>query len=159
MSQTFDTPYIFKSTELASRSRAYTFDDVLLVPMRSRIASRFDVTLKTQRIDPNTNEILDYNEIDQFVNTRYLSAPEAIWRLFEFPMHAKSHSVTRLAIHLPFENTIRFAPGDEEATLSNDHITTLTAWFELNRSDPFARQFTYIQVPDHYVFSQKKMDY
>jgi IMP dehydrogenase len=47
MSQTFETPYLFKAIDLPSRSRAYTFDDVLLVPMRSGVASRFDVSLKT----------------------------------------------------------------------------------------------------------------
>lgn len=57
MSQIFDTPYLFKATDLASRSRAYTFDDVLLVPMRSRIASRFDVTLKTQFTQKHSLEI------------------------------------------------------------------------------------------------------
>jgi len=32
-------------------------------------------------------EQLDHNEIRTFVDARYVSAPEAAWRLFEFPIH------------------------------------------------------------------------
>lgn len=40
--------YIFRGTELAARDKAYTYDDVLLVPMRSSLASRFDTDLTSQ---------------------------------------------------------------------------------------------------------------
>ncbi len=39
--------FIFKAGDLAKRNRAYTFDDVLLVPCRSSIQSRFDVNIET----------------------------------------------------------------------------------------------------------------
>src|SRR5438094_129084 len=39
--------FIFKATELGARERAYTFDDVLLVPCRSAVQSRSDVSLET----------------------------------------------------------------------------------------------------------------
>lgn len=35
---------------------------------------------------------LRYNEITNFVNCRYVSAPEAVWRLQESPMHHRSHT-------------------------------------------------------------------
>jgi IMP dehydrogenase len=40
--------FIFKAADLARRNRAYTFDDVLLVPCRSSVTSRFDVNLEAQ---------------------------------------------------------------------------------------------------------------
>ncbi len=39
--------FIFKASELSHRDRSYTFDDVLLVPCRSSVQSRFHVTLET----------------------------------------------------------------------------------------------------------------
>ena len=45
----------------------------------------------------------DNNEIDQYVNIRYVGAPEAMWRLLEYKMHNKSHVVIRLPAHLPRE--------------------------------------------------------
>lgn len=41
------TSFIFKASEMAQRPRAYTFDDVLLTPRRSGVASRFHVSTKT----------------------------------------------------------------------------------------------------------------
>lgn len=43
-----DKSFIFKAIDLARRNRAYTFDDVLLVPCRSGVQSRFDVSVETQ---------------------------------------------------------------------------------------------------------------
>jgi len=38
--------FLIKATDLYTRERAYTFDDVLLVPCRSAVRSRFDVNLE-----------------------------------------------------------------------------------------------------------------
>ena len=40
---------------------------------------------------------IDHDEINTFLDARYLSAPEAAWKLFEFPMsyyHRISYSLT-----------------------------------------------------------------
>ena len=39
----------------------------------------------------NNNEKVD--ECSQFLDLRFVSAPEAIWRIFEFDMHQQSHTV------------------------------------------------------------------
>ncbi|GBM19109.1 hypothetical protein AVEN_135597-1 [Araneus ventricosus] len=49
---------------------------------------------------------LDYDEILSFVESRYVSAPEAKWRLNEFSLSEKSHSVVHLAVHLPQQQPI-----------------------------------------------------
>jgi len=115
-----------------------------------------DVKITTYSADADTNSILQYNEIDRFVNTRYISAPEAVHRLFEFRMQGKSHTVIILAIHLPLENHISFVPGEESLALERNPATSLTAWFELNKTDPDARNLTYCEIPDSYVFNDNK---
>ncbi|GBN99531.1 hypothetical protein AVEN_74742-1 [Araneus ventricosus] len=40
------------------------------------------------------------------VDGRYVSAPEAMWRLNEFNLSDKSHTVVRLAVHLPDQQAI-----------------------------------------------------
>ncbi len=47
MTGSFARDYIFRASELSRRSRTYTFDDVLLVPLRSSVASRFHVDLSS----------------------------------------------------------------------------------------------------------------
>ena len=79
-------------------------------------------------------ELRHDDEIQQHIDARYLGACEAAWRLFEFPIHGSSHTVERLALHLPGQHTVVFAPGAEDDALDapRGQITTLLAWFELN---------------------------
>ena len=86
------------------------------------------------------------NEIDLFMDCRYLSAPEACWRLFQFDMHDKSHTVMRMQIHLPNEQTVYFEPGHEEVAINRAHPSMLMQWFVLNQSDPEARRLLYTDV-------------
>ena len=51
------------------------------------------------------------NEVAEFLDARYVTAPEACWRLFEFPMHARSHVVERLPVHLQNEQPVTFEDG------------------------------------------------
>lgn len=39
-----------------------------------------------------------YNEFDHFVDCRYLSAGEAIWKLYDFPMFYQSHTIYALPV-------------------------------------------------------------
>ena len=48
-----------------------------------------------------------------YIDTRYISAPEAVWRLREFKVSDKSHQVFRLAVHLQLEQTVRFNPTSD----------------------------------------------
>lgn len=53
-----------------------------------------------------------HDEIRNFVNSRYITAPEAMWRIFEFPLHGKSHTVLRMSIHLEGEERVFFQEGN-----------------------------------------------
>uniref|UniRef100_A0A8C5M2A9 ATP-dependent DNA helicase n=1 Tax=Leptobrachium leishanense TaxID=445787 RepID=A0A8C5M2A9_9ANUR len=92
------------------------------------------------------------------MDSRYVTAPEAAWRLLGFKMHHQTHTIVRLQIHLPDEQSVYFTEDNIrnaiERTESRD--TTLTAWFTLNRVDVAAREFLYTDIPQHYVFHQKK---
>ncbi|ODM87033.1 ATP-dependent DNA helicase PIF1 [Orchesella cincta] len=98
---------------------------------------------------------LDWDEVRQFIDTRYIAAPEAMWRIREYPMHGRSHSVKRLAVHLPFQQTLVFHDGKEQEALERAESkgTTLTAWFDLNSRCPEARQYLYSEIHYHYIFN------
>ncbi len=85
-----------------------------------------------------------------------MSAPEAIWRIFEFKMHDISHAIIRLAVHLPDEQAVYFQPGGEQVALeaASSKETTLTAWFKLNQQDPSANQYLYSEIPENFVFDK-----
>ena len=103
------------------------------------------------------NERIHHDEIKTFVDTRYVSAPEAMWRLSENKMHDNSHSVYRLPVHLPDEQQIFFLEGQEELALDRGESqhTKLTAWFTLNSHCAHVRDFLYSDIPYHFVFNDK----
>ncbi|XP_065318878.1 uncharacterized protein LOC135926873 [Gordionus sp. m RMFG-2023] len=96
-----------------------------------------------------------HDEIKSHLNARYVSACESMWRLLENNMHDRSHAVIRLGIHLPLQQPVYFTAGHERDALlrSENKHTTLTAWFELNKTDLNARQYLYGEIPYHYVFT------
>jgi len=74
------------------------------------------------------------DEIQNYLDGRYVSASEACHRLFAFDLHGMQPNVYRLAIHLPNEQTIYFPEGTtvKEAMMRNNS-TTLTRWCDFNR--------------------------
>jgi hypothetical protein len=81
------------------------------------------------------DEKKEKDEIKEHVSCRYVSPCEAIWRIQENRMHRKSHTVQRLSIHLPDQQSVCFADNAtreeiEEAMKNDSH---LVAWFKLNK--------------------------
>lgn len=104
--------------------------------------------------DGSSASFAQHDEIKQYVNGRYVSAPEAMWRLLENKMHDRSHSVIKLAVHSPMQHLVYFKEGKEAQALAAaaGKKTMLTAWFELNARDPFACTLLYSEIPYHYVW-------
>ena len=74
------------------------------------------------------------DEIQSYLDARYVSAVEACWRIFELPMHEMDPKVERLPIHLKNEQTVRFEPDDNLAEVlaaEDDKDDKLTAFFKL----------------------------
>jgi len=112
----------------------------------------------------------DVNEIQDFIDARYLSAPEATWRLFGFKLHHQSPAIQRLQIHLLDQQTVTFDNDSDIITLlHNDRArkTTLTEFFTANkraaaaaadgqRLDFDCREFLYQEFPTHMVWNQRQ---
>ena len=98
----------------------------------------------------------NHDEIASYIEARYVSAPEAFWRLSEFSMHKQSHIVTRLPVHLPLQHNVYFKSGEEETALTQAHnrCTMLTALFKLNENNPESRSLLYTDIPLKYVFKK-----
>lgn len=97
---------------------------------------------------------LIYDEVQGYLNARWVGSAEAMWRIYEFPMHHQSHSVINLECHLENQQRITFTEGNEEHALEPRH-TKLMAWFRLNIEDENARQFTYIEIPKYYTWHDR----
>ena len=100
---------------------------------------------------------LDHDEIKTFMDSRYVSAPEAAWRLFGFNMLAQSHIIIRFLVHLPNEQNVYFNEHNILQKMQEyaEKDTKLTAWFKRNQEDEKARTVLYSDFPKHYVFEEK----
>lgn len=68
------------------------------------------------------------------MDTRCVTPPEAMWRLYENKLHDQSHTIYELHVHLENGQRIFFIEGQEEKASRRDSTksTILTAWFALN---------------------------
>ena len=100
------------------------------------------------------------DEIADFLDARYVGAPEAAWRLLEFELHGRSHQVERLPVHLPMQQTIQFQTGLERQYVERalSRRTKLEAWFDLTAhaatfpaaTADLIRRLRYPEIPQHF---------
>ncbi|XP_020963370.1 uncharacterized protein LOC107606759 [Arachis ipaensis] len=76
------------------------------------------------------------DEVQQFVDARWITAPEACWRIFKFNLYRMYPSVERLQIHLPNQHQVSFYDHQTIPEILNDDYFSrimLTEFFALNR--------------------------
>ncbi|GES85174.1 transcriptional factor B3 [Rhizophagus clarus] len=98
-------------------------------------------------------ELID--EIKIYLDARYVSASESIWRIFHYRMHGRASKVQKLAVHLPDHQSVTFQEGENLQNIIEraiSHKTILTAFFQENMKNPAARAYTYIEFPIHYTW-------
>jgi hypothetical protein len=95
------------------------------------------VTLKKGKdCAENDSNLEAINEVENFINARYLGASECVLKILKIPIHYRTHSVIKLACHLPGEQSVRFLDGQEgEALEREEPETKLTVFFKKNAED------------------------
>ena len=101
------------------------------------------------------SKIKKVDEIVNYLEARYVSATEACYRPFAFELHANLPHVIRLALHLEDQQPVVFAESaDLEDVFIRQKHTTLTGWFVANRKFASARDLTYTNFPDKFVWNK-----
>jgi hypothetical protein len=59
------------------------------------------------------------DEIKMYLDARYVSASESIWRIFHYQLHNHTPNIQRLAVHLPNQQSITFQNGDNLQNVVN----------------------------------------
>lgn len=97
----------------------------------------------------------NYDEVQQYVDARWICAPEAFWKVFTFSMYRMYPSVERLQIHLQNQHQVRFRRQQPiENILEQNKKTLLTEFFTMNTIDADARQYLYREFPEHYCWNR-----
>ncbi|XP_065658172.1 uncharacterized protein LOC136082682 [Hydra vulgaris] len=103
------------------------------------------------------NEQVKHNKVNTFLDCRYVNAPEALWRIFKYPISHMSHTTIRLKVHLSENQIVYFREGEEQVALDRaaQRDTHLTAWFKLNSENKGTHCYSYVDIPYHFVFNDK----
>lgn len=102
----------------------------------------------------NTN----VDEVARHLSGRYIGPTEAMWRLFEFPMHEEFPPVEELAVHLEGEQVVYFNPNlttEQVREKTESARSTLMAFFAYNDKHTDGRHFLYQEFPAHYTYDRK----
>ncbi|XP_004301602.1 PREDICTED: uncharacterized protein LOC101297157 [Fragaria vesca subsp. vesca] len=97
------------------------------------------------------------DEIAAYLNCRYISPPEAAWRLLEYPIHSRHPPVELLKIHLPGQQTIVFGQNQPlTSVIARQGLddTMLTSWFHANanaETKDIANRLTFAEFPSAFV--------
>ena len=95
----------------------------------------------------------DFDETKVYLEGRYISTSEAVWRALRFHVHYQSPPVMRLAVHLEGEQFVMFGENaDVVDLLVQPKPTTLTAWFESNKDETekqAEKRGTHLLYPDY----------
>jgi len=105
---------------------------------------------------------LNIDEVKVYLDTRYISAPEATWRLLGNKMHDGSPPIQRLQLHLPQQQPVYFSAEDHLQGIVNQaesRDTTLTAYFKANSKYPYAQNIFYQDFPTYFVFQRKEREW
>ncbi|XP_057482346.1 uncharacterized protein LOC130769157 isoform X2 [Actinidia eriantha] len=105
--------------------------------------------------DRTTMVLGGVDEIQQYIDSRYIGAPEAARRILGHNLHEEFPTVVRLALHLPGMHHVVFDETESMGSIisrAERKMSTLTGYFACCASNEAARAFTYQEFPQHFVW-------
>lgn len=103
--------------------------------------------------ETDDNEPID--EIKQYRDARWVTPPEALWRIYGFDLSKISPPVKQMQLHLPNMHMVSFRAGQELHDVidrQGAERSMLTAYFETNRVHDWARVILYRDFPSSFTW-------
>ncbi|XP_015161034.1 uncharacterized protein [Solanum tuberosum] len=106
----------------------------------------------------NNDSDIEIDEIKDYRSARWVSPPEAMWRLFGFSISEMTPAVYHLQLHLDGQQFVSFRTSSNlNSVLNNPAIkrTMLTEFFSMNKTNKIATELNllYKEFPEHFVWS------
>nr|XP_051194446.1 uncharacterized protein LOC127307725 isoform X1 [Lolium perenne] len=99
------------------------------------------------------------DEIKQYRDARWITPPEALWRIYSFNLSEIFPSVRQLQLHLPDMHMVSFNAREDLNEVVARHgasRTMLTEYFEANKKYTEARRLLYRDFPTAFVWHAGK---
>ncbi|XP_026377927.1 uncharacterized protein LOC113272282 [Papaver somniferum] len=115
--------------------------------------------------NPNNNGVVEETQktskdgVNTYLEGRYLSRCECIWRTLGFEIHYRNPSVERLSLHLEGEQLVYHNDTDDLRDVldkADPDASKFIQWMQANRDHEDARQWTYVEFPKHWRWDQAK---
>ena len=91
------------------------------------------------------------------MEVRYVSATEPFYRFFAYDLHANLPHLLRLAVHLENQQPVYFSEQVKlKDVLSKQRDTNLPGWFVAKQSFHRAREITYKNFPDKFMWDKSE---
>jgi len=71
------------------------------------------VEISHQSDNATEGNVVEANEIKKYLNCRYISTSEVVWRIFKFDMHEWFPAIECLQYHLPYQQMVLFDDDDD----------------------------------------------
>jgi hypothetical protein len=102
------------------------------------------------------------DEIKQYRDARWVTPPEALWRIYGFDISDRSPSVLSLQLHLPNMHMVSFYKREGVRRVLNCpgvERSMLTAYFEKNNTSKYARGILYRDFPEYYKWDSQRKEW
>jgi hypothetical protein len=164
------------TAEISIKGNVVTVDNSFVVPYNPYLSLRYNAHINVEvvfsvqavkylykYVTKGQDRILMHmakenanDEVENFLNARYVSASEAFWRIYGFELHSRYPAVEKLPCHLPDQQTVIFHSVEEaQASLQGDPpVTKLQAYFQTNADEESARTILYIDFPRYFTWNQ-----
>ncbi|KAK9111586.1 hypothetical protein Scep_019105 [Stephania cephalantha] len=106
----------------------------------------------------DNNDNADIDEIERFQSSRWVAAPEAMWRIYGFPLNEIYPPLITLQLHLEGKQLVKFNKNDVLQNLVDNGLSSrsmLTEYFNMNQNDNLARTILYREFPEYFVWNQQ----
>ncbi|CAI9281112.1 unnamed protein product [Lactuca saligna] len=116
------------------------------------------VKVMVRGVELDNRWVVPYNP---YLLCRWISPPEAAWRIFRFPLGEIKPTVIHLPLHLEDYQPINFKKKEHLTDIvanSSKRKTMLTEFFVQNKTDRYAQHLnlTYVEFPNHFVWKSNK---
>ena len=95
------------------------------------------------------------DEIKRYRDVRWVTPPEALWRIYGFDLSKNHPPVQQLQLHLPDMHMVAFHKRDKVERIVNRpgvEESMLTAYFDANRHHEEADGILYRAFPEHFTW-------
>ncbi|CAN7080162.1 unnamed protein product [Brassica oleracea var. botrytis] len=149
------------NVEWCNQSRAIKYLFKYINKGNDRVTAKLlQVSANGGNSENTSQNIVD--EIKRFIDCRYISPCEGMWRILGFELHYSSTSIQRLSFHIPGEHNVTYDDEediDDVLTKEKNQTSQFLEFMKMCSQNSDAKELTYIQFPYFFVWNKSKPEW